>query len=68
MLVLLRTHWKASEEMVYSLYKRQRILYYRYEKGFKARTIDKLLRDEGMLASERGITKFIQTFSITGKT
>ena len=53
--------------MVYSLYKRQRILHYRIVKGFRPPTIVKLLREEGMTASERGIRKFIKTFMSTGR-
>ena len=61
---LLSTHCIAPADMVYSLYKLKRILHYRIVKGFRPPTIVKLLREEGMTASER---KFIKTFMSTGR-
>ena len=40
--------------MVYSSYKKQRIICYRFVKGLKAPAIRQLLHEEGMEASERG--------------
>ena len=51
--------------MVFSLYKWQRIVYY-FNKGFKPPTISRLLREEGMQASRRGIGKFLQKYLETG--
>ena len=51
--------------MVFSLYKRQRIVYY-FNKGFKPPTISRLLREEGMQASRRGIGKFLEKHLETG--
>ena len=52
--------------MVYSHYKKQRILHLRLFQGYKAPTIAKLLRKEGMVASERGIRKFLRRYKDTG--
>ena len=51
--------------MVYSSYKKQRILCL-YFGGYKPPTIAKLLREEGMQASRRGVDKFIQRYRQTG--
>ncbi len=51
--------------MVYSSYKKQRILHFSFQ-GFKAYTIAKLLREEGMVASRRGIDKFLTRYRDTG--
>ena len=51
--------------MVYSSYKRQRILYL-HSLGYKAPTIFKLLREERMNASRRGIHDFIRKYKETG--
>ena len=51
--------------MVYSSYKRQRIVYH-YLQGHKAPTICKLLSEEGLKASRVGIDKFLKKFSDTG--
>lgn len=53
-------------EMVFSEYKKQRILYYNLQ-GFKVPTIAKLLQEEGMSAcSRRGIAKFLKRYRETG--
>ena len=52
---------RYSAKMVYSLYKRQRILYYFY-KGCRAPTIAKQLRDENITASRQGIHKFLRKY------
>ena len=52
--------------MVYSSYKKQRIIYYRFLKGFRPPKIKKVLQQEGMVASERGIRNFIKTYIKTG--
>ena len=51
--------------MVYSSYKKQRILFL-YFGGYKPPTIAKLLWEEGMQASRRGKDKFIQRYRQTG--
>ena len=51
--------------MVFSLYKRQRIVYY-YNKGYKPPTISRLLGEEGMRASRKGIGKLIPKYLETG--
>ena len=51
--------------MVYSSYKKQRILCL-YFGGYKPSTIAKFLREEGMQASRRGVDKFIQRYRQTG--
>ena len=50
---------------MYSLYKRQRIIFY-HNQGYKAPTIERLLRAEGFAASRRGISKFIAKYRETG--
>ena len=50
---------------MYSSYKRQRILYY-HERGVRAPTICRLLKDERMTASRQGIRKFIVKYQETG--
>ena len=50
---------------MYSLYKRQRIVFY-HSQGYKAPTIEHLLRAEGLAASRRGISKFIAKYRETG--
>ena len=52
-------------KMVYSSYKRQRILYLHFL-GYRAPTIAKLLRGEKMNGSRRGIHKFIRKLKETG--
>ena len=52
--------------MVYSAYKKQRIVYYRFLKGCKPPVIKKLLQEEGMKASEKGIRNFLKVFIKTG--
>ena len=52
-------------KMVYSTYKRQRILHH-YFGGHKAPTIAKLLREEGLKASRVEIIKFLTKFQETG--
>ncbi len=51
--------------MVYSKYKKQRILFFHFQ-GIRPPTIAKLIREEGMLASRRGIAKFIERYRVTG--
>lgn len=51
--------------MVYSLYKKQRILYYSMM-GYKSTTIRDLLAKEGMRASKWGIIKFLKRYKETG--
>lgn len=51
--------------MVFSSYKKQRILFF-YSKGYKAPTIAKLLHDEGLPYSRVGVAKFIKKFEETG--
>ena len=51
--------------MVYSNYKKQRILYFHF-RGYKPPTITKLLREEGMVASRRGVAKFVKRYQQTG--
>lgn len=50
---------------MYSAYKRQRILHY-YSRGYKPPTVSRLLREEGLSASRRGIDKFLLKFQQTG--
>ena len=51
--------------MVYSAYKKQRILHF-YSKGYKAPTIQKFLAGENLVCSRVGIAKFIKVFERTG--
>ena len=51
--------------MVFSCYKKQRILFY-YEKGYKAPTIAKLLREANLQCSRVGVAKFLKKFQETG--
>ena len=51
--------------MVYSSYKRLRILHF-YFNGFNASAIARLLRQERLTASRRGIAKFIKKYLETG--
>ena len=51
--------------MVYSSYKKQRILFL-HQQGFKAPTICKLLRKEGLTVTARGTYKFLKKFADTG--
>ena len=51
--------------MVFSLYKKQRILVYYYQ-GYKPHTIERLLREEGLKASKWEIAKFIARFKGAG--
>ena len=46
-------------------YKRQRIIFY-HNQGYKAPTIERLLRAEGLAASRRGISKFIAKYREAG--
>ena len=50
---------------VYGDYKSQRILFY-LNQGYKAPTIAKLLREEGLKATRIGIHKFIKKFEKYG--
>ena len=56
---------KVYIKMVFSSYKKQRILFF-YAKGYKVTTIAKLLREESLPCSRVGVTKFIKTFKETG--
>ena len=51
--------------MVFSSYKKQRILFLR-AKGYRAPTIAKLLRDEKLQCSRVGVAKFMRKFKQTG--
>ena len=51
--------------MVYSTYKKQRILYL-YAQGHKPPTIKKLLEQEKLKCSRVGIYKFLKTYHATG--
>ena len=51
--------------MMFSSYKKQRILYF-FSKAYKAPTIVKLMRDEGLQCSRVGIAKFLKKFRETG--
>ena len=51
--------------MVFSEYKKQRILYF-HAKGVKAPTIANLLHEEGLVCSRVGIAKFLRKFMHTG--
>ena len=51
--------------MVFSLYKKQRILVHYYQ-GYKPHTIERLLWEEGLKASKWGIAKFIACFKADG--
>jgi transposase len=53
------------EKMVYSTYKKQRILYL-YAQGYKPPTIKKLLEQEKLKCSRVGIHKFLKTYHATG--
>ena len=50
---------------VYSSYKKMRILYLSWE-GHRPPTIAKILAEEGMRASRRGIAKFLKKYALTG--
>ena len=52
--------------MAYSSYKRQRIINYRYVRGFKSSAIKKLLHREGIAVSARGIRRFLAAYNRTG--
>ena len=57
---------KTEAAMVFSTYKLQRILFYFFQ-GYKSPTIAKLLREkDGMVASRRGIAKFLAKYRETG--
>ena len=51
--------------MVYSSYKKQWILYL-HRQGHRPLAISRILQDEGMTASERGIVKFLKRYRETG--
>ena len=51
--------------MVYSSYKKQRILHF-YSQGFKAPTIAKLLSRENLYCSRMGVMKFLKHYEETG--
>ena len=60
-----RISGKATFRMVFSSYKRQRILFH-YLQGTKAPTIAKLLQEEKLKASRVGVAKFLRKFEETG--
>ena len=51
--------------MVYSFYKKQRILYL-HRKGFRPPTIQKILEKEGLTSTRIGIYKLLERFKNTG--
>ena len=51
--------------MVFDDYTKQRILFYCF-KGTRAPTIARLLEDEGIVVSRRGVAKFLKHYSATG--
>ena len=51
--------------MVFTEYVKRRILVY-YEQGFRAPTIAKVLEDEGIRVSRRGVAKFLSRVATTG--
>ena len=51
--------------MVYSSYKKQRILHF-HAQGFKAPTIAKLLAQENLCCSRVGVAKFLKHYEETG--
>ena len=51
--------------MYFTTYQKQRILYFYYQ-GWKAPTIAKRLKQEGLSGSRRGIDKFLKRFLETG--
>ena len=51
--------------MVYSAYKKQRILYW-FNKGLKAPSIAKALQEERLRCSRNGIAKFLKVYRATG--
>ena len=52
--------------MVFSDYKKQRILFHHYQGKHKAPTIVRLLRREGLSASRQGVADFLKRFNNTG--
>ena len=56
---------ELAEDMVYSGYKKQRVLHLHRE-GFKSPTIAKMLRNEGLKVSKYGVLKFLKRFKETG--
>lgn len=56
---------ESAAAMVYSTYKKQRILYLHF-RGFKPPTIVKLLLEEKMKASRWGVAKFLKRFREDG--
>ena len=57
--------FRSCAIMVYTIYKKERILYL-YSQGLKPPTITKILVEENMTASREGIHKFLQKFSESG--
>lgn len=63
---VLTEHTAACLQMVYSSYKKLRILHY-YSQGYKPYTISKLLEsNEGLKVSRFGVAKFIKHYEQTG--
>ena len=52
--------------MVYSRFKKQRILQLYLSKNLRAPTITKIMEEEGMIVSRRGVLKFLKRYIITG--
>lgn len=53
------------EKMVYSTYKKQRIIYW-FNQGLKAPSIAKALEEERLSCSRCGIAKFLKVYQATG--
>ena len=51
--------------MVFTRYVNKRIMFY-YNQGFRAPTIGKVLEDEGIKVSRRGVAKFVSRVEVTG--
>ena len=51
--------------MVFNDYTKQRILYF-YFQGLRAPTISRLLENEGIVVSRRGVAKFLKRYLATG--
>ena len=52
--------------MVYSRFKKQRILQLYLSKNLRAPTITKIMEEEGMIVSRRGVLKFLKRYIVTG--
>lgn len=64
--LFLRSHLSSKcKEMVYSTYKKQRILFW-FSKGLKAPSVAKALEEEKLKCSRCGIAKFLKVYQETG--